>query len=554
MSLKYRKEQYPFVIPDLKDWPIVKLTNERDAFLTRLTDFVAERIHELYEGKIAEEIEKTMFSEQERMKNDPWRIDPPSEKKFWKKVRKDLLKQPIGEITEEQKALNDELLKRIIRRYAEEIAGSFNTKTYWFARRFLTTAFTRLLNASFSKDIVKVWNMRRRLQEHIQVMGEIEHIRGLVEKEKGTIVLLPTHFSNLDSILIGLSVDFIGLPAFSYGAGLNLFNSGFVSYFMNRLGSYRVDRRKKSTIYIETLKAYSNLTIGDGVHSLFFPGGTRARSGQIEKRLKLGLLNTAVEGQRRMYQEEKGKKVFIVPLTLGYHFVLEGKSLIEQHLKRTGKEQYYSKDEFRNPFKILQFLWRFFSKKSEIILSFGKPMDVLGNFVDENGVSHDKHGNVLDTKDYFKLNGKIDQDLQRERVYTQILSEKVVKRFYAENVVLSSHIVAYAAFTFLQKQHPKLDIYNIIRISFKDIAFESEAFKEHLTDIQQQFKALEAKEELKLLENSKASVEELIKNGLSNMGIYHDRKPLYFDKKSNTYKTHSLRLLYYYHNHAVGYL
>ena len=26
-----------------------------------------------------------------------------------------------------------------------------------------------------------------------------------------------------------------------------------------------------------------------------------------------------------------------------------------------------------------------FSKKSEIILSFGKPMDVLGNFVDENG-------------------------------------------------------------------------------------------------------------------------------------------------------------------------
>ncbi len=175
--MKYRKEQYPFVIPDLQDWPIVKLTNNKEAFIDKLVDFVTIRIHELHEGKVAEEIERTMFAEQKRMKEDPWRIDPPSEKRFWKNVRKDLLKQPLGEDRKQEKDINDEILKRIIRRYAEEIAGSFNIKTYWFARRVLVSAFTRLLNAAFSKDIVKkVWSYAaHRLQEHIlDVGGEIE--------------------------------------------------------------------------------------------------------------------------------------------------------------------------------------------------------------------------------------------------------------------------------------------------------------------------------------------------------------------------------------------
>jgi glycerol-3-phosphate O-acyltransferase len=36
-----------------------------------------------------------------------------------------------------------------------------------------------------------------------------------------------------------------------------------------------------------------------GYHSLFFPGGTRSRSGMVEKRLKLGLAGTGVEAFAR---------------------------------------------------------------------------------------------------------------------------------------------------------------------------------------------------------------------------------------------------------------
>src|SRR5690625_7368921 len=103
--------------------------------------------------------------------------------------------------------------------------------------------------------------------------------------------MLPTHVSNVDSSLIDYVIETkVGIPAFAYGAGLNLYNFGPAAYFMNRLGAYRVDRRKKNPIYLETLKAMSTLSIKSGVNNLFFPGGTRSRSGHSESRLKLGRL------------------------------------------------------------------------------------------------------------------------------------------------------------------------------------------------------------------------------------------------------------------------
>jgi glycerol-3-phosphate O-acyltransferase len=80
----------------------------------------------------------------------------------------------------------------------------------------------------------------------------------------------------------------------------------------------------------------SNLSMQRGTNSIFFPGGTRSRSGAIENKLKMGLLGTVVEAQRAMIQRDDKTKIYIVPLILSYHFVLDGQSLIDQHLKQQG--------------------------------------------------------------------------------------------------------------------------------------------------------------------------------------------------------------------------
>ena len=83
-----------------------------------------------------------------------------------------------------------------------------------------------------------------------------------------------------------------------YGAGMVLFNMSIFSYFMDSLGAYKVDRRKKHLLYLETLKTYSTESLVRGCHSLFYPGGTRSRSGSINQNLKLGLLSSAFEAQK----------------------------------------------------------------------------------------------------------------------------------------------------------------------------------------------------------------------------------------------------------------
>ena len=85
---------------------------------------------------------------------------------------------------------------------------------------------------------------------------------------------------------------------------------------MNRLGAYKVDRRKKNPVYLEALKTYSTVVLEKGCHSLFFPGGTRSRSGNLEGRLKLGLLSTAFEAQKNIFKEKEN----IYFIGLNYHW------------------------------------------------------------------------------------------------------------------------------------------------------------------------------------------------------------------------------------------
>ena len=68
-----------------------------------------------------------------------------------------------------------------------------------------------------------------------------------------------------------------------------------LGYFLQHLGTYKVDRLKGEQLYKRTLKNYCVATLTRGLSNIFFPGGTRSRSGAIEQELKLGLLGAGLE-------------------------------------------------------------------------------------------------------------------------------------------------------------------------------------------------------------------------------------------------------------------
>lgn len=537
----------------MEDWPIYRLSKDRAEFIREIDEFTFNRIASRHRKDLADVLVKTIYQERIRIKESPWKVDPPNERQFWNRISKKLIKKSLDRTDAEAKAAAEEILQKIIHRYSEEIVGTFQVATFKFAQRFLTAFFSRLFNAAVGKSIRAIFRGRRHLYERLNVVGDVETVRELFKH--GTVVVVPTHSSNLDSILVGYAMDQImGLPSFSYGAGLNLYNFGPAAYFMNRLGAYRVDRRKKNPIYLETLKTMSNLSIQRGVNSLFFPGGTRSRSGQLETDLKMGLLGTAVEAQRTLNQQNENKKVFIVPMVICYNFVLEAPFLIEQHLRSTGKENYLRlRDEGTSVRAWLRFVWRFFSTTSDITLSVGRPMDVLGNFVDVHGRSFDRFDNELDIREYFMgVKSDVNEDRQREEEYTKLLAERIVERYHVENVVLSSHLVAYAVFEMLLHENPRLDLFGILRLPPDDYVFPFRAVEEVVEQMQEKLVEWEQQGKIRLAPEIHRAASEVIRDGVKNLGVFHTEKPLGFTRDGDIVSS-NFRVLYFYHNRLENY-
>lgn len=554
MRKQREKVRYSEIIPRTQQWPIVQLSRDRKAFIEEVTKESFESLKKITRGRsLREELEMTVYREKLRMKANPWRVDPKDEKPFWKSIQ-DRLVDSAKLPANEAKEIEEGLLYEITHRYADEIAGNFKKNSYRFARAFITFGFARLLNATRVKGFTSLFSRQLDLEDKIHIVGEPEHIRALAKK--GTVVMVPTHFSNLDSILIGWVIQFLGLPAFIYGAGLNLFNLKIFAYFMNSLGAYKVDRRKKNPVYLEALKTYSSMALRRGCHSLFFPGGTRSRSGQIEKALKLGLLSTTIEAQRILYQQETtdtpAKKIFIVPVVINYNFTLEAPALINEHLKRTGQERYYKEaDEFTTSYKIASFLFKFFTKGSNISVTIGRGMDILGNYVDEEGHSLDSTGSLIHPKDYFISQGHITVDHQREQEYVRILAKRIVEEYHKHNRVFASHLVAYTAFKMMERKNPKLDLYNLLRLPDEDTVIDYEEFKKAWKKLRKRILKLESKGKVGVADHMKEKANEAIDQGLANLGMYHAQRPLI--KKGNKVIIQDMNTLYYYHNRMEGY-
>ncbi len=554
---------YNLILPDIEQWPIYLLGKDRVPFIEELISNSMAHVRELLDDnphKLHEEIARALYLERIRMKTEHWRVDPPDERRFWQRVNEAIVHSSTQRgITPGQPTDKDaQLFHQIVSRYANEIPGVFSPNTYRFASRVVTFGFARLLNTAsgiFFKN-------EFRLGDRIKITGNIEKIRELALK--GTLIITPTHSSNIDSLVLGWAIDALGLPPFLYGAGLNLFNSKIFGFFMERLGAYKVDRRKKNLFYLETLKMYSRMVLERGCHSLFFPGGTRSRNGALETHLKLGLLGSAVEAQRLNFMRgstetmgfdtTNAKKIFIVPLVLNYHFVLEAASLIEQYLKQSGKEKYYiDREEFPDTRLLTTFLWKFFAAKSEVILSFAEPMDVFGHRVDEHGNSLDQKGDPIDISQYFVSRGIINKDRQRDEEYTRLLGNQIAHSFKTANTVLSSDLVAFAAFQILLRKHRRrLDLYGVLRLPEEDrvipyaqFAKVAEHLRDHLREMAEQGK-------IQLASHMYGDINRLIKHGLINLGVYHALQPLAYDPEGNV-TSQDMNLLYFYHNRLTGY-
>lgn len=445
----------------------------------------------------------------------------------------------------------DNILTEMIQSYILEISNNFDPSFYNLTKTMSYYFFSRLLNTMKMKLPNDISTVKRLSAKQISILGDVGFIKKL--SEQGTLIIVPTHFSNLDSLLIGTVLDTVGLQPVMYGAGLNLFNT-ITNGFLNRVGAYKIDRRKKNLIYLTTLQNYSMLAIHYGCDCLFFPGGTRIRSGEVETNLKLGLLKTTVAAQWLNFSKHglNAKKIFIVPLILNYPFVLEGSSLIRDHIKKTLGVSIENKKVFGEKYiSFLKNVSDLIFKKSKITVSFGEPMDVLGNKVD-------KSGNSLDSKDevisLFEIlgNSKIeDGALLREA--SKKLSQNIMRQYRTHNVVIPSSLLAFVAFEILLSMHEGVPLEEFLQLPNESFKINAYLFADKLKIVREIVLDYAENGLIKVSNEVKNfSIEEIIEDGLENLGIYGFHRPLVW-KKYNFYTTEDICSLFYYHNRLVGY-
>jgi glycerol-3-phosphate O-acyltransferase len=497
-------------VPKKDDPSIFWFNGERDDIVREVAKRVAEA-HTADRRGMELALNEVAFNESERLakqKDDEARENLG----YWRGILR-----RVARMTDEEKR---QTIDRICMRMAADIAGNFDPRVYAMSETIVPRLITAVMSpAQLPREIM---TPHRALKGLVTVEGPTDKLLRL--SKLGSLVFIPTHSSNLDSVVLGYALQRAKLPPVVYGAGKNLFSNPIVSFFMHNLGAYRVDRRVSSVLYKQVLKTYSSVMIERGYHSLFFPGGTRSRSNLVETKLKLGLAGTGVEAFSRNQARGTPRPVYFVPTTINYALALEAETLIEDHLKERGKARYIiDDDEFSRVDRWVSFFRKLTALETGCVVRFAEPLDPFGNTIDDLGHSLTPRGDVVDPATYVTRRGVASYEPRRDQAYTRELGEVVKDRYRTETVIMSTQLVAHILFRRLVRATPGMDVF--VRVRHRgDVSMPRDELVREVGDARDALLALQSKGQVRvspILATEPA--EHVVERALSAFKGYHDR-------------------------------
>lgn len=159
--------------------------------------------------------------------------------------------------------------------------------------------------------------------------GDIERLRSAARQ--GTLILLPSHKSHVDYLILSyiFNEQNLPLPMIAAGDNLNFFPAGGV---FRRGGAFFIRRSfKGDRLYAAVVDAYVRRLIRDGYPIELFLEGGRSRTGKLVAP-KFGLLNMVVDAALAVPERPS----FFVPVSIGYERVIEA-SAYERELQGAEK-------------------------------------------------------------------------------------------------------------------------------------------------------------------------------------------------------------------------
>lgn len=521
---KYCKESLLGMGCHDKDWGIYALHQDQESFLNHVIERSHQELIDRYgRGEaLVQMLQQTLDKEFHCMKVHLWSCDPKDNGTFWTSIQDELNRGVSA----------SQLLKVIIQRYAYATSSQFSIAHYKRLEKMAKWTFKTLLQPH---GLCKKDPTRGNLLERFHICGEFDMVRSL--SKVGTLVFVPSHVSNWDSIVLGFAMYHLGIPPLSWGAGLNLFENFFFRAVFGQLGAYKVDRRKKTIPYLQTQKNYVANLLERGCHTTFYPGGGRNRQGTVDRELRRGFLRAVFQTQCHIYQNQSGqtRKLFLVPVVINYHTVQDAPDLGY----RTHSRAIPFLGQLYALYKTFVAWKNMLMKGSEIFVNIGRPLDVVGYDVDAGGQSH-YHGRIVDLASY--LSDLITEGQDQCGHYVNILSRKIVERYERLNQVLSSHLVAFVAYELIKERSLE-----------QSVAIKMDHFMAFLATVYQKLSVLYNNKEIDFTPVvMRGNLEVIVSDGLYYLGNQHATPPLAMCGR-HMICVQDKALLLYYHNKLVGY-
>jgi len=274
------------------------------------------------------------------------------EKVLYHKNVLDVIQQEINE-----KGTPEKKLRRKAYGYFREIAADFSI------------VYIRFFKATNDYLFKKIFD---------GIHFDIEDFKKLREaSSKGPIILVPSHKSHMDYIIISSMFYHNKLipPHILSGSNLTFFPMGKI---FRRSGAFFMRRTFKGlNLYASVFKQYVKTLINEGYTIEFFIEGTRSRTGKVVQP-KMGMLKYLIEA----IDEGYNKDLVFAPLTVNYDRILEENSYLKE-LK--GKEKTTeSTSGFIKSRKLIQ------RKYGSVYMGFNEPFtlsEIREKFLKEKNIS-----------------------------------------------------------------------------------------------------------------------------------------------------------------------
>jgi len=236
----------------------------------------------------------------------------------------------------------DKMMKRASR-FAHEIAADYNIAYIEFLDWVLTWVWNNIYSG-FSVD-----------RKGIEAVKQASR--------KGSLILLPSHKSHLDYLVLSYAFYHNDLPPPHIAAGVNL-SFWPLGRIFRKAGAFFIRRTfRGQLLYTTVFQTYIKWLQREGYVQEFFLEGTRSRTGKLMNP-KLGMLSMELD----IFSEGITEDLYLIPISINYEKVVEESSYTDE--SGGGKKE---RERFRDLLKTPKFLRK---KYGRVYIQFGDPLSV----------------------------------------------------------------------------------------------------------------------------------------------------------------------------------